>query len=152
MNDPKVKLLLCGQPEAESHQLQELGKRKLQNRITWLTLPPDEVKNVLAASDVFVLPSLTEGLAAVLVEAALCPLPIIAHPHAGSSFILQDDPYWLTDLSAPGGLLKRLVEFRNNPPGEERLKVLKSQAVHRFSDKLLAPKFVTMMKRAASLN
>ncbi len=145
LNDPQSKLLLCGQPEAETDSLKALGQEKLGRCIQWRTLPADKVNEVLYLADVFVLPSLSEGLGAVLIEAAMAGLPIVSHPHSGARFILQDY-FWMTDLSQVGSLASRLTEFRNNPPNTEKVEKLETQAIDRFSDRALAPQFYAMVK------
>lgn len=148
LNDPQVKLLLCGQSEAETESLKALGQEKLDKRIQWQTLPADEVHQVFYLADVFVLPSLNESLGAVLIEAAMAGLPIISHPHSGSRFILQDN-FWMTDLSQVGSLGKRLTQLKNKPPDPEKIKELQSQAVNRFGDRKLAPQFYEIVKICA---
>lgn len=149
LNDPQIKLLLCGQPEAETDNLKALGEEKLKGRIQWLTLPAQEVNNVLYLADVFVLPSLSEGLGLVLIEAAMAGLPIISHPHYGSQFILEND-FWMTDLSKTGNLAKRLAQFKNHPPDKERINQLQTQVLERFSDRALAPQFYEMVQKCIS--
>jgi glycosyltransferase involved in cell wall biosynthesis len=151
LENPQIKLLLCGQPEAETNLLKALGAEKLGDRIQWRTLPADEVNNALYLADVFVLPSLWEGLGAVLVEAAMAGLPIVSHPHAGSRFILQDD-FWMADLSQTGNLAKRLAQFKNHPPDKGRIKQLQTQVLERFSDRALAPQFYEMVQKCISLS
>jgi glycosyltransferase involved in cell wall biosynthesis len=151
LNAPQVKLLLCGQPEAETDSLKALGQEKLGGRIQWLTLPADEVNKVLYLADLFVLPSINEALGAVLIEAAMAGLPIISHPHPGSRFVLQDD-FWMTDLSQAGSLAKRLTQFKTNPPEPEKIKELQNQVIERFSDRALAPKFSEMVKDVVRQN
>lgn len=145
LKDPQVKLLLCGQPEAETDSLKALGQEKLGECIQWRTLPADEVNQTLYIADVFVLPSLSEGLPGALIEAAMAGLPIVSHPHSGGQFILQDD-LWMTDLSQAGSLTKRLAQLKNNPPSKEKIKQLQTQAIERFSDRALAPQFYEMVK------
>lgn len=142
---PQVKLLLCGQPEAETDSLKALGQEKLGRCIQWRTLPADEVNQVLSTADVFVLPSLSEGLPGALIEAAMAGLPIVSHSHSGGQFILQDD-FWMTDLSQAGSLTRRLTQLRTNPPDPERIKQLQTQAIERFSDRALAPVFYEMVR------
>ena len=151
LEDPQIKLLLCGQPEAETNLLKALGAEKLGDRIQWRTLPADEVNKALYLADVFVLPSLWEGLGSVLVEAAMAGLPIVSHPHAGSRFILQDD-FWMADLSQTGNLAKRLAQLKNHPPDKERIKQLQTQVLERFSDRALAPQFYEMVQKCISLS
>lgn len=151
MNDLQVKLLLCGQPEAETLALKEMGATRLQNRITWLTVSPEEVANVLSASDLFVLPSLNEALGAVLIEAAMCSLPVITHPHPAAQYILQDEQ-WTVDLTVPGNLTRKLQDFRINPPAQVEIDRLHKQVLERFSDEALAPEFSAMIQHAVSLH
>ena len=145
LNAPEVKLLLCGQPEAETDSLKALGEEKLAGRVQWQTLPADRVEQALFLADVFVLPSLYEGLGAVLIEAAMAGLPIVSHPHSGSKFVLQDD-FWMTDLSKTGSLTTRLTQLRNDPPAEEKVRDLQTQVINRFSDRVLVPQFYQMVK------
>ena len=151
LNDPQVKLLLCGQPEVETDSLKALGQEKLGGCIQWRTLPADEVNQVLYLADVFVLPSLNEALGAVLIEAAMVGIPIISHSHAGSQFILKDD-FWMADLSQSGSLSERLTQIKPKPPDLEKIKQLQNQVIERFSDHALAPQFYEMVKGVVHLN
>lgn len=145
IDDPSVKLVLCGVPEADTSELKELGKRLLGDRISWITLPSNEVPSVIKAADVFVLPSLSEGLGNVLIEAALAETPVVSHPHSGAHFILQD-PYWMTDMTKKGALASRVKELRMMPPSVERCKELATSVQRRFSDKTLAQQFELMIE------
>lgn len=142
--DPRVKLVLCGQPEPEGESLRALADAKLPGRVKWLTLPEDKVVEVLKLSDVFVLASLFEGLGAVIIEAAMAELPIICHPHAGSKFILQDD-FWLCDLSAEGSLHSRLQQWRSNMPSVAQTAALRDSVSARFSEHKIATDFKAMV-------
>lgn len=144
LEDPHVKLVLCGAPELDCEELQELGKKLLGNRVRWLTVEPHVVPELLHAADLFVLPSLRESLGNALVEAILCGVPVVTHPHDGARFALQD-PFWMTDLSAPGNLYQRLLSFKNNPPGKERIQALKADVTERFGERHLAKQFETMV-------
>jgi teichuronic acid biosynthesis glycosyltransferase TuaC len=66
----------------------ELG---VADRITWLgKVPHDEVGWVMSAGDVFVLPSLSEGLPTVVCEAMACGLPVVATAVDGTPEIVDD--------------------------------------------------------------
>ena len=97
-------------------------------------------------SNVFVLPSFTEGLSNALIEAVMAELPVICHPHPGGKYILEDDQ-WLVDLSITGALANRVKILRDQPhPGEE-IKRLQTRAMERFSAEPLAGEFYEMVKR-----
>ncbi len=146
IEDPRVKLLLCGQPELETAALQARGSEKLGERIQWMTLKPHEVHEALAMADVFVLPSFREGLASSIIEAAMAGIPIISHPHSGGKYILQDD-FWLTDLNEPDALRQKLLEIRAHGVPADKLVQLKQKAYERFSPTALADSFVDMVTR-----
>lgn len=147
--DSRVKLLLCGAPEVDSRELQSLGAEKLGRRVKWLTVEPQVVPEMLQAADIFVLPSLRESLGNALVEAALCGLPIITHPHSGAQFAIQDE-YWMTDLSQPGSLTQRLSQLIYEPAEKERIRRLQSDVSMRFGARALARKFEEMVARTAN--
>jgi glycosyltransferase involved in cell wall biosynthesis len=94
-----------------------------------------------AAADWFVLPSLSEGLGAVLIEAAAAGLGVYAHQMPPAAFILGADYPGLIDMGKPGELAERLREsdYRFSPRTitEAGLRI-KS----RFSGSALASKLV----------
>ena len=144
IEDERVKLLLCGQPELETDNLKARGAEKLGSRIKWLTLKPEDVHEALAMADVFVLPSFREGLASSIIESAMAGLPIISHPHAGGKYILVDE-FWLTELKEPTALRGRLLQIRNDGVPADKLAQLKNSAGQRFSPAALADDFVHMV-------
>lgn len=146
VQDERVKLLLCGQPELETDSLKQLAAERLGSRVKWLTLSPDEVHEALTMSDVFVLSSFREGLASSIIEAALAGLPVISHPHSGGKFILQDDT-WMTDMSVSGALTEKLNAFKAQPPSRDQLMRLQSSAQARFSRDVLPGKFIKMCEK-----
>lgn len=151
MTDPSVKLLLCGQPEAETASLKALAERRLGSRVQWATLQADEVRQAMLTADVFVLASLSEALGMALIEAALAGVPLVAHPNEGSRFVLADDPSWLVDLSEPGNLTRRLTKLRRSPPPAEHLARVRDAVGRRFSSPALVEAFVEMVHSAATM-
>jgi 1,2-diacylglycerol 3-alpha-glucosyltransferase len=146
LGDPSVKLLLCGHPEAETNALMLLAAKELGTNVRWLTLAPEDVHRALYISDVFVLPSFTEGLSNALIEAVMAELPVICHPHPGGKYILEDDQ-WFVDLSTKGTLANRLKILRGDPRLEEEIKRLQNRAIERFSAANLAGEFYEMVRR-----
>ncbi|HEY9677981.1 MAG TPA: glycosyltransferase family 4 protein [Drouetiella sp.] len=143
--DKNVKLLLCGHPEPDVDYLRNLAEQKLPGRVQWLTLPEARVHEALQASDAFVLPSVTEGLGNAMAEAALAELPVVAHNHAASRFVLGDEKY-MTDISGPGMLAAKLISIKENPPDQEHLKTLAKIVHSKFSAEALLPRYCEMVE------
>jgi len=106
-----ITLFLCGQPEKETEILKALAESK-QIVTIWKTLYSEELAIAYDAADVFVLPSLTEGLGAVLIEAGFHNLPVICHQHDPAKFIFGESYIGLTDLSVKGNLAKKIKEYQ----------------------------------------
>lgn len=76
-NDPKALLLLVGKGETEPVIREKVKKLGLTDDVLFLGLRSD-VDMLMQAMDIFVLPSLYEGLPVTLIEAQAAGLPVIA--------------------------------------------------------------------------
>jgi glycosyltransferase involved in cell wall biosynthesis len=75
---PRLRLLIAGRSGRQAEQLSRItGQLALGERVEFLGHRAD-VPDLLAAADVFVFPSLYEGLPGVLIEAMALGLPIVA--------------------------------------------------------------------------
>lgn len=114
-------LVIAGDGELRAALEAQTDSLGLRERVRLLGARSD-VPDLLAAMDVFVLPSRTEGYSLALVEASAAALPIIATAVGGNAEIVQDG---LTGLVIPAGDDDRLVaamrELALDPPRRERL-------------------------------
>lgn len=74
---PRLHVAIAGRGELENSLLARAHTLNVANRVHLLGLRSD-VGNVLAAADVFVLPSLSEGVPLALLEAMMAARPIVA--------------------------------------------------------------------------
>lgn len=82
----QVELTLVGLRRGPNPRVDEACRRW-----KWFeTLPHAQVLELMLASDVLVLPSLTEGCALVVLEALSCGLPVIVTPNTGSQAFVRD--------------------------------------------------------------
>ncbi len=112
-------LVVVGDGPLRAALEQQVGARRLSDRVSFLGSRRD-LGDLLAAMDIFVLPSLWEGLPLSLVLAMGAGLPVVSTKVAGIPEVVRDG---LTGLLVPpadstslGQALKRLVQS----PGERR--------------------------------
>lgn len=147
ISDERVKLLICGQPEADTAYLQNLAEKLMPGRVQWRTLPHNDVPMALRAADIFVLPSLEELFGGVVVEAMMLGVQVITHStSARRQFTNLDLPSY--DLSQEGNLSGYLLEVQKNPMSEEKLNSLSKSIQSNYSVETLRKHFVAMASAA----
>ena len=69
-----------------ANDFQQLLPRYRDLPVTWLeSMPHAQLADHLRSADIFVLPSLEDGLALTVVEALACGVPVITTPNTGAS-------------------------------------------------------------------
>lgn len=96
---PRLRVLIAGDGPLLSELKESIDRRGLQENVRLLGRVPD-VGKLMAASDLFVFPSLKEPFGLVLLEAQAVGLPIIACDAGGASEIIEDGVTGM--LVAPG--------------------------------------------------
>lgn len=90
LNDKKIHFILCGKGD-QFENLKKLSmKYKLGNNIHFLGYRTDVV-DICSQVDVFVMPSLREGLPVASLEAMYCGLPLVTSNTRGLSDIVEND-------------------------------------------------------------
>lgn len=117
---PDAQLWLVGDGE-EKPFLQDLAiNLDITNHVHFLG-KLSNVNEVLQEFDLFVLPSIWEGLPTVLLESAANSIPVIATNIPGTNEIIQDGiSGWLVPPANPDGLAVALLDAINKP--EERMR------------------------------
>ena len=89
--EPKIRLMLVGDGD-ERQDLEKLtNSLNLADYITFIgEVPNEEVPQYMAAADIFILPSLSEGFPVVIVEAMAAGIPVVVTDITGLSEIVRD--------------------------------------------------------------
>ena len=116
---PNTYYLIVGDGSYHGALLEEVGKADVKGRVIFAGMRRD-VPGLLAASDVFVLPTLTEALPTVLAEAMAAKLPIVASRVGGiPEMIANGQNGLLLPPEDVDGLAKACIHLLENP--EKRL-------------------------------
>jgi sugar transferase (PEP-CTERM/EpsH1 system associated) len=80
----------------------------------WLAGPRDDVPRLMAGIDVFVLPSLGEGISNTILEAMACSLPVIATAVGGNPELVTPDTGMLVPAADPRLLAQAMTRYAND--------------------------------------
>jgi len=121
-NDGVRPLVLAAGTGPEGQGLRDLAARLgLASRIRWLGRVPD-VRPVLAAADVVVMPSLAEGLGVAAIEAMAAGRPVVASAVGGLPELIRDGEQGsLVAPRDPEALAAALLRCVRDPALRERL-------------------------------
>jgi hypothetical protein len=84
-------------------------------------VPQLQLADIYRAADAFVLPSLTEGMPLVVLEAMACGLPVIATPHGSSDIIEDGTDGFMVPIRDPQAIAQKLEMLYQNPTLRTRI-------------------------------
>ena len=88
---PEARLLVVGNGEEETKLKQQVAQLNLESHVTFAGKVPNErIPEFMTASDIFVLPSLSEGFPVTVLEAMAAGLPIVTTNVRGLPEIVRD--------------------------------------------------------------
>ena len=138
----ECQLLMVGDGPIRSSLQPHYGKK---DNIIWLGFVSDEQQriNILRAADVFILPSLVEGLSISLLEAMSCGVACLATDAGADGEVLEDGAGVVLDTQDVTAQLKILLPlFRDHPEmasllgNKARQRVLEKYTLHQNLNKL----------------
>jgi len=137
-----------GQRTVETHDLTALAERLAPGRMFIRAAPSEEVPLYLAAADLFVLASHSEGFGLALLEGMSAKLPAIVRDLPSLRFVVGDDPEQAVPLKDPGDLAPHLV--RAADPAWRAAKGVRNEARARgvFEWSALVPQYLELYERA----
>lgn len=145
--DPRPFLLLAGQPEEETAGLRALARERLgPDTHQFRTVPSHEVRDLLRASDTFVLSSLAETQGRAVVEAMSQGLPCLVHDSPVMRFAVGEHGE-LADFAARGALTRLLADGADPDPAKTRER--HRYAYERFSWDRLRARYVRLLRDVA---
>ncbi len=139
---PDVKLWLIGDGPLRNRIEDEVIKRKLEPNVHFagsVKNPMDFIRSAKA----LVLPSIIEGLPAVVLEAFACETPVIAYAVGGIPEVLSGQTGWLIDKNDEEDFAQNLVQVlvADAIDKTERLEKAKQLVMERYDNTAIAVKF-----------
>jgi len=146
---PKTLLLLVGRGELEQALKAEVVKRNLDAHVRFLGFRSD-VPALLSLFDVFVLPSLSEGLSMALLEAMAAGKPVVATKVGGNSeLVLDGDTGFLIDAESPESISNRVVQVLRDKVRAVRMGDRGRRHVHdKFSFRAMVDRYQSYYEQA----
>jgi glycosyltransferase involved in cell wall biosynthesis len=86
---PNTKLLIVGQGKMYAQLIKETYALNIKDKVVFIS-QADNINEMLSAMDVFVMPSLQEGLGLALMEAMAQGLPVVGSAVGGIKTLIQD--------------------------------------------------------------
>ena len=106
---PNTRLLVIGQGELEKTLREMVSELEIGQAVSFLGLR-DDVPRILSLLDLFVLPSLSEGLSVALLEAMSAGVPVIASNVGGNpEIIVSGETGYLVPPGKPEELASRIL-------------------------------------------
>jgi glycosyltransferase involved in cell wall biosynthesis len=153
MDSPATLVLVGGHPgewEGE-HPAEAIDRLGLDGVLLAGWHDQSELPELLAASDLLVLPSLRESFGQVIVEAMACGVPAVAAASLGPAHIIDDgETGWLFGVDDPAALIDLLVAAVDHPAERARRAALAEQAaLDRFTWPAIAGELERILRDAA---
>jgi glycosyltransferase involved in cell wall biosynthesis len=144
-----AELLLIGRvlPDFEPMATKHSGEFKQIAHV-----PRKAMHRFYSQGSVFVLPSLEEGLAKVMLEAMACGLPVVATENTGAEDVLRNgvDGFVIPIRDVEAIKDKILFFYENREKIEEMSRSAAAHVRQRFSEEAYADRFIDAMERASA--
>jgi len=115
--DDKIEILIGGDGPLRAKVEQSLDKQNLNNRIRFVGwIPHNEMPSHLNELALFVLPSYTEGLPFIMLEAMACGTPVLAISVGAIPDVIKDEKTgFILEDNSPRCIARNVIRALNHP-------------------------------------
>lgn len=148
-----ARLRIAGEGDEHAALEAQVRAKHLDSHVEFLGMRPQtELPGLYAACDVFVLPSVREGMGLVLAEALSCGAPVIAAASGGVTDLVSDGETGLLfpERDAPA-LADALEKYARDPQLAARLAARgRARVLERFTSERVAEQFLNAYESASA--
>jgi len=132
---PQARLLLVGEGPERAKVEQLASENGLERNVQFLGLRTD-IPQLLAAADLFLLTSISEGIPVTLIEAMAAGLPIVSTRVGGvPEIVIEGETGVLAEAGDDAGLAEQVVQMASQPQQRTRMSHAgRQRALAQFSD------------------
>ena len=143
---PNSKLFIIGEGITRPQIEKMIQERNLNNSVTLLGFLHNPY-NYISRSDIFVLPSLSEGLPYALIEALICKIPIVSTDcETGPNEILENGKYGiLTKVADSDDLAEKMISLAKNEKARAQFSKISHQRIDFFDIKHFIEKWENLL-------
>jgi len=133
---PNSKLFIIGEGRIRLQIEKMIQERNLNNSVTLMGFLHNPY-NYISRSDIFVLPSLSEGLPYALIEALICKIPIVStNCETGPKEILENGKYGiLTKVADSDDLAEKMISLAKDEKIRAHYSKISHQRIEIFDTK-----------------
>lgn len=135
---------IVGDGEIKGELIELAEKEGVKNNVNFVgEVPHSEIVEYYQKSDIFILPSLSEGLSMVTLEAMACGLPVIATKCGGpEEFVKDGKGGYLIPAKNSYQLTKVIIKLIENPKLRKRMGIFNRKYVKKYSHSVIKNKYL----------
>lgn len=140
---------ICGAGPLQEPLQAQIERLGLQGRVRLLG-QWDSIPDLLAASDVFVLPSRWEGLPMALLEGMMAGLPVIAAQVEGVEEVVQPGEHGLlVPLESPAELAQAILQLLGSPEDRKRMgKAARERVLNSYTTDRMCKAYLQVIEKS----
>ncbi len=144
---PNACLMLVGEGE-ERRELTELARRLHVERQVEFLGQSAGVMDLLGKMDLFVLPSLQEGLPTAIMESMACGTPVVASDIPGTrELVTREKNGWLVEPANPEALARAIISAYQRPDLRQKYSLQAAASLSQFKLKEIAASYLNLYSR-----
>lgn len=150
---PQVHLKIVGEGDAAQSLRQMVTTLKLEDRVEFLGhVAHDNLPQIYAQADIFVLPSLNEGMSNTILEALSAGLPIITTDTGGTKELVKDGKNgFIIKMKDPADIAEKIEKFIQNKSLSTAMSLASRKKAERLSWENIAKEYWELYKKVNSI-